>query len=120
MNIITNTGYYGARKHVFIPAHAYKESAAQLAGRWAREFERGIDGSKIKPGVIKIGVDTGPAVGDQLQARRRSRSHSPAYRVDYRFTHGRRRGRDAATGHPGKARRQPESIYLDSRAERKG
>jgi predicted metal-dependent phosphotriesterase family hydrolase len=60
MNIITTTGYYGARKHVFIPAHAYKESAAQLAGRWTREFERGIDGSKIKPGVIKIGVDAGP------------------------------------------------------------
>jgi predicted metal-dependent phosphotriesterase family hydrolase len=60
LNIITTTGYYGARKHVFIPAHAYKESAARLAGRWTREFERGIDGSKIKPGVIKIGVDAGP------------------------------------------------------------
>jgi len=60
LNIITTTGYYGARKHVFIPAHAYKESAAQLAGRWTHEFERGIDGSKIKPGVIKIGVDAGP------------------------------------------------------------
>jgi phosphotriesterase-related protein len=60
LNIITNTGYYGARKHAFIPAHAFKESAAQLAGRWTLEFERGIDGSRIKPGVIKIGVDTGP------------------------------------------------------------
>jgi predicted metal-dependent phosphotriesterase family hydrolase len=60
LNIITNTGYYGARKHAFIPAHAFKESAEQLAGRWIREFERGIDGSKIKPGVIKIGVDAGP------------------------------------------------------------
>jgi predicted metal-dependent phosphotriesterase family hydrolase len=60
LNIITNTGYYGARKHAFIPAHALKESAAQLAGRWTREFERGIDGSRIKPGVIKIGVDAGP------------------------------------------------------------
>jgi phosphotriesterase-related protein len=44
---------------VFIPAHAYKESAEQLAGRWTREFERGIDGTRIKPGVIKIGVDAG-------------------------------------------------------------
>src|SRR5262245_41493847 len=60
LNIITTTGYYGARKHKFIPAHAYNESAEQLAGRWTREFERGIDGSKIKPGVIKIGVDAGP------------------------------------------------------------
>jgi phosphotriesterase-related protein len=60
LNIITNTGYYGARKHAFIPAHAFKESAAQLADRWTREFDRGIDRSKIKPGVIKIGVDAGP------------------------------------------------------------
>jgi len=60
LNIITNTGYYGARKHVFVPAHAFKESAAQLADRWTREFERGIGGSKITPGIIKIGVDAGP------------------------------------------------------------
>jgi predicted metal-dependent phosphotriesterase family hydrolase len=60
LNIVTNTGYYGALKHAFIPEHAYKESAEQLANRWTREFERGIDGSKIKPGVIKIGVDAGP------------------------------------------------------------
>jgi phosphotriesterase-related protein len=60
VNIITNTGYYGARKHVFIPAHAFKESAEQLAARWTAEFERGIDGAKIKPGIIKIGVDAGP------------------------------------------------------------
>lgn len=60
LNIVTNTGYYGARKHAFIPAHAFKESAEQLAGRWIREFKHGIDGSKIKPGFIKIGVDAGP------------------------------------------------------------
>jgi predicted metal-dependent phosphotriesterase family hydrolase len=60
LNIVTSTGYYGALKHAFIPEHAYKESAEQLANRWTREFERGIDGSKIKPGVIKIGVDAGP------------------------------------------------------------
>ncbi len=60
LNIVTNTGYYGARKHVFVPAHAFKESAEQLAARWTREFERGIDGTKIKPGMIKIGVDAGP------------------------------------------------------------
>jgi len=60
LNVVTTTGYYGALKHAYIPAHAYKESAAQLAARWTREFERGIDGSNIKPGVIKIGVDAGP------------------------------------------------------------
>jgi predicted metal-dependent phosphotriesterase family hydrolase len=60
LNLITNTGYYGARKHLFVPAHAYQESAEQLAARWTREFEQGIDGTKIKPGIIKIGMDAGP------------------------------------------------------------
>src|SRR5262245_26049001 len=59
LNIITNTGYYGARKHVFIPANAYKESATQLADRWTRELEQGIEGGTIKPGINKIGVDAG-------------------------------------------------------------
>ncbi|MGH9851834.1 MAG: phosphotriesterase family protein [Blastocatellia bacterium] len=60
LNIVTNTGYYGARKHQFIPAHAFTESAEQLAARWTREFEQGIDGTRVKPGIIKIGVDAGP------------------------------------------------------------
>jgi predicted metal-dependent phosphotriesterase family hydrolase len=60
LNIVACAGYYGALKHAYIPAHAYKESASQLASRWRREFERGIDETRIKPGLIKIGVDAGP------------------------------------------------------------
>ena len=60
INVITTTGYYGAANDKFVPAHAYRESAEQLAARWTREFAEGIDGTKIKPGVIKIGVDAGP------------------------------------------------------------
>lgn len=60
INLITNTGYYGARNHLFVPAHAYQESAEQLAARWTQEFRQGIDGTKIKPGIIKIGMDAGP------------------------------------------------------------
>lgn len=60
LNILTNTGYYGARKHMFVPAHAETETAEQLAARWIREFEQGIDGTGIRPGIIKIGVDGGP------------------------------------------------------------
>lgn len=60
LNIITNTGYYGAANDKFVPAHAYHESAEQLAARWIREFRFGIDGTGIKPGIIKIGVDSGP------------------------------------------------------------
>lgn len=60
INIITTTGYYGAADDKFVPAHAYRETAERLATRWTREFERGIEGTGIKPGIIKIGVDAGP------------------------------------------------------------
>ena len=60
LNIITNTGYYGAAKEKYLPAHAYTETAEQLAARWVNEFRKGIDGTGIYPGLIKTGVDAGP------------------------------------------------------------
>jgi|SRR5215510_4907766 len=60
LQIITNTGYYGARKHQFLPAHVPQESPEQIAARWIMEFKQGIDGTNIKPGFMKIGVDAGP------------------------------------------------------------
>jgi phosphotriesterase-related protein len=61
LNIITNTGYYGAVDNRFIPAHALEETAGELAGRWIDEYERGIDDSGVRPGFIKIGVrEEGP------------------------------------------------------------
>jgi phosphotriesterase-related protein len=60
VNILTNTGYYGAAKDKHLPRHAFSESADQLAARWTREFERGIDGTTIKPAFMKIGVDEAP------------------------------------------------------------
>lgn len=59
LNIITNTGYYGARNNKFIPGFAYNETAGELARRWITEWEEGIDSTGIKPGFIKIGVDKG-------------------------------------------------------------
>jgi phosphotriesterase-related protein len=56
MYFVTNTGYYGAANNKFMPRHAYNETADELASRWIREFNRGIDDSGIKPGFIKIGV----------------------------------------------------------------
>jgi phosphotriesterase-related protein len=56
LNIITNTGYYGAVNNKFLPDHAFTETADQLAERWISEWEDGIDGTGIKPGFIKIGV----------------------------------------------------------------
>jgi phosphotriesterase-related protein len=60
LNILTNTGYYGAAADKHLPAHAFAESADQLAARWTAEFQGGIEGTGIKPGFLKIGVDNGP------------------------------------------------------------
>lgn len=59
LNLLTNTGYYGAANDKYIPAFAWEESADQLAARWIREWEQGIGNTGIKPGFIKIGVDSG-------------------------------------------------------------
>jgi phosphotriesterase-related protein len=59
MNIVTNTGYYGARDNAFLPEHAFTETAGQLAERWVREWEDGIEETSIRPGFIKTGVDRG-------------------------------------------------------------
>jgi phosphotriesterase-related protein len=60
LNIITNTGYYGAGNSAYLPHWAFTETHQQLARRWIDEFEQGIEGTGIRPGFIKIGVDAGP------------------------------------------------------------
>lgn len=60
VHLITNTGYYGGADDRYVPRHAYDEEAGQIAARWVREFAEGIDGSGIRPGFIKLGVDAGP------------------------------------------------------------
>ena len=60
LRIITNTGYYGAAADKYVPRHAYRESVDQLADRWVEEWEEGIEGTGIRPGFIKTGVDVGP------------------------------------------------------------
>lgn len=59
IHIVTNTGYYGAANHRYVPRTAYDESADQIAARWVREFSAGIGGTAIKPGFIKLGVNAG-------------------------------------------------------------
>lgn len=60
LNILTNTGYYGALDGKYLPAHAFEESAQELAARWIKEAKKGIDGTNIYPAFIKIGVNKGP------------------------------------------------------------
>jgi len=59
LQILTNTGYYGAQKNKFLPEHAFHESTNQLAARWFHEWRAGIDLTEVRPGFIKIGVDAG-------------------------------------------------------------
>lgn len=57
ISFITNTGYYGARNNLYIPASFYSSGPAEIADLWIKEFQNGIEGSDVKPGFIKIGVD---------------------------------------------------------------
>jgi predicted metal-dependent phosphotriesterase family hydrolase len=59
LHIITNTGLYGARDNAFIPWNLMQKNSQQLAAIWIKEARRGIDGTNILPGFIKIGVDRG-------------------------------------------------------------
>lgn len=61
LQFLSNIGYYGARGDQHIPASAYRETVDQIAERWVQEYQQGIDGTSIRPGFIKIGVD-----GDSL------------------------------------------------------
>lgn len=60
LHLVTNTGLYGARQNAFLPDYAHTESAAQLAARWIAEARDGLDGTVIRPGFIKSGVDPEP------------------------------------------------------------
>ena len=56
VNIVTNTGYYGAINNKYIPEHAFEDNAQEIAQVWINEFENGIDESGVHPGFIKISV----------------------------------------------------------------
>lgn len=64
VQILTNTGYYGAVDNTYMPAHAYEESTEEIARRWIDEYENGIDGSELRPGFIKISVGEEEALSD--------------------------------------------------------
>jgi len=59
LQILTNTGYYGAVGNKYLPKWAFTETPEQIAKRWINEFENGIENTTARPGFIKIGVDSG-------------------------------------------------------------
>jgi phosphotriesterase-related protein len=76
LQLLTNTGYYGAGNGKYLPAHAFTESADQLAARWLQEWREGIDGTSIRPGFIKISVNNSPLVEvDQKLVQAAGRTH---------------------------------------------
>lgn len=76
LKIVTNAGYYGAGGGKYLPAHAHAEDADQLAARWLAEWRDGIDGTGIRPGFLKIGMDAGPPKAvDAKLIRAAARTH---------------------------------------------
>lgn len=64
IQIVTNTGLYAAGEREgslepYLPAYAYRLSAEELAGGWLKEYFEGIEGTGVRPGFIKIGVNRG-------------------------------------------------------------
>jgi len=57
IQIITNTGFYGAADDRYIPEFAYSVSVSSISEIWIDEFENGINGTNIKPGFIKLAFD---------------------------------------------------------------
>jgi phosphotriesterase-related protein len=63
LHILTTTGNYAAAEYQFLPRYVYESSPEALAGRWINEWTRGIDGTDIRPGFIKLGFN-GRALSD--------------------------------------------------------
>lgn len=60
LQILTNTGWYAAVQHRFLPPEAQSESIDQIAARWLREWTEGLDGTGVRPGFLKLGTGNGP------------------------------------------------------------
>lgn len=57
LNIVAATGIYGAADGKFVPGHADRETAEQLAERYVDEARQGVGTTGIRPGIIKTGVN---------------------------------------------------------------
>lgn len=54
LHLLTNTGMY---KAPYLPAYAFEQFAEELAAAWTAEAKNGIEGTGIRPGLIKIAVN---------------------------------------------------------------
>jgi len=65
MQIVTTTGAYLSNDSQFKPDYFDAMTAEALAEKWLGEWHEGIDGTGIKPGMIKIGVSGGSLTNDE-------------------------------------------------------
>jgi phosphotriesterase-related protein len=56
IQLLTNTGYYGAGDNRYIPAEVEEMGAMELSRIWVEEYRNGIEESGVRPGFIKIAV----------------------------------------------------------------
>jgi predicted metal-dependent phosphotriesterase family hydrolase len=59
IHVLTNAGYYGAAGDRYVPAQASDQTVDQIAALWLKEWRDGIDGTGVRPGFMKIGIDEG-------------------------------------------------------------
>ncbi len=63
VRIVTNTGWYAAVDHKFLPPEVEKESAEEIAARWLDEWEKGLpearNATPVRPGFLKLGTGSG-------------------------------------------------------------
>lgn len=67
LRIVTNTGFYAAVDKKYLPEFVYRVSADSLYRIWKHEWEKGIEGTGIRPGFIKLGVGQGAL--DSIEAK---------------------------------------------------
>ena len=60
IHILTSTGCFAAGNDKHIPSFFYGKDERGIAKIWVEEWNRGIGGTGIKPGIIKVAVDKGP------------------------------------------------------------
>lgn len=60
LHMLTVTGAYVAAGGRFVPPYVNQEDDARLAARWIGEWRDGIDGTGVRPGLIKLGIENDP------------------------------------------------------------
>jgi phosphotriesterase-related protein len=57
LHIVTATGNYAARDAQHLPPYVFTDSPSALAQRWIDEWDKGIEGTGVRPGFIKLGFN---------------------------------------------------------------